>query len=237
MAENERPGFRLGSIGPISMFIEPTFLILMALFVMVDLDRKVPLPQALLWIPIVFFSVLLHELGHALMIWLLRHGKSTITLSGLGGVTRNQRNARPWQDILISLAGPLASIAIALVAAWLFTNSALIRSDPMFVSLVPKLVWANRSWAIFNLLPLYPLDGGQVIRNFLLMVMSPARSFVISVLSSIVIGVGVGVLAVLSRQFFILVIAAMLVLQNYRDWQAYRNWQKRPPSDSAPGGD
>jgi len=219
------------------MFVEPSFLILMALFVMLDLDRKIPLRQALLWIPIVFFSVLLHELGHALMIWLLRHGQSTITLSGFGGVTRNQRNSRPWQDILISLAGPLASIGIALLAAWLFRSSALIRRDPMLVFLVPQLVWANRSWAIFNLLPLYPLDGGQVIRNLLLTVISPQRSLIISAVSSILIGVGVGVLALLSRQIFIVVIAAMLVMQNYRDWQVYRNWKQPPPSDSAPGGD
>lgn len=237
MKENEQPGFRLGSVGPIAMFVEPSFLILLGLFVVLDLDRKIPLRFALLWIPVVFFSVLLHELGHALMIWLFKHGPSTITLSGFGGVTRNQRNSRPWQDILISLAGPLVSIGIAFGAALLFRESALVRRDPMLAAMLPILVWANRSWAIFNLLPIYPLDGGQVIRNFFLMITTPQRSFLISSVTSIILGVGLGILALFMRQIFVAVITAMLVMQNYREWQLYRNWRQRPPTDSNPDGD
>lgn len=237
MQKNDQPGFRLGSLGPISMYVEPSFLILLGLFVVLDLDRKIPLRLALLWIPVVFFSVLLHELGHALIISLFKHGPSTITLSGFGGVTRNQRNSRPWQDILISLAGPLVSIGIALVAALLFRESAFVRRDPMLAAMVPLLVWANRSWAIFNLLPIYPLDGGQVIRNFFLMVTSPQRSFAISSITSIILGVALGILALIMRQIFVAVIAAMLVMQNYREWQVYRNWKERPPSEQDPDGD
>lgn len=237
MKENEQSGFRLGSIGPISIFVEPSFLVLLGLFVVLDLDRKIPLRLALLWIPVVFLSVLLHELGHALMISLFKHGPSTITLSGFGGVTRNQRTSRPWQDILISLAGPLVSIGIALAAALLFRESAFIRRDPMLAAMLPILVWANRSWAIFNLLPIYPLDGGQVIRNFFLMITSPQRSFALSSVTSIILGVGLAILALVMRQIFVAVIAAMLVMQNYREWQVYRNWKKRPPSEQDPGGD
>src|SRR5260370_786130 len=104
----------LGSILGTTITLDFSFLILVALFVMVNLDQSGP-QYALLWIPILFISILFHELAHAAMIGVFGYGPSQIVLQGVGGVTINERRARPWQDLLISSAGPASSVLLASV--------------------------------------------------------------------------------------------------------------------------
>ena len=91
----------------------------MGLFVASFYNQQQGLRYALLWAPVLFLSVLLHELAHAATIAAFGYGASQIVLSGMGGVTINQRRALPWQDTLISAAGPASSFLVA----WLTTLS------------------------------------------------------------------------------------------------------------------
>ena len=95
----------LGSIFGTTITIDLSFLILIAFFVFTSADTF-GMPGALLWAPVIFISILFHEFAHAAMIGVLGHGSSAIVLEGIGGVTINQRQSRPWQDVLISAAGP-----------------------------------------------------------------------------------------------------------------------------------
>lgn len=227
----EPSGIRLGSIRGTTIHVEISFFILIALFVILHLEGGAPIEHALLWAPVIFFSVLLHEIGHAATIGLLGFGPSQISLAGLGGLTRNARRSRPWHDILISVAGPLSSFGIAVAAFFLLQNVAFFRSDPMFSVLFPMLMWANMIWGVFNLLPIFPLDGGQALRNFARMITRERTALMISVWVSMLVGAALAIWGLRSGQFFVAILAAVLTVQNFRQWQMVRMWDNDTPTE------
>jgi Zn-dependent protease len=107
-------------------------------------------------------SVLLHELGHALVA--RRHGIGVrgITLELLGGYTEMDRDApTPRVDLLVSLAGPAVSLVLGL-AAVVATIALPDRTLPDQFAL--QLAVSNVIVAVFNILPGLPLDGGRALR-------------------------------------------------------------------------
>lgn len=211
----------LGSIGGTTIRLDFSFFILVILFVATAYDPKLGIEYALLWVPVLFISVLVHELAHAAMIATFGYGASEIVLGGIGGVTMNQRKARPWQDMLISLAGPFSSFALAYLFGRL-EYVEFVRNDRMFVHLVPMLQRMNVWWGIFNLLPVSPLDGGHAVRNFLRMFLSERTSFVIAVWIGIIVGTLVAILGVRAGLFFLAVLIGWYVYTNYQQWQYFR---------------
>jgi stage IV sporulation protein FB len=218
-------GLRLGSIFGTTIHVEISFLILIGLFVILDLDRQVPIERALLWIPVLLISVLFHEIGHAALIALFGFGRSSIILGGFGGVTINERRSVPWKEIVISLAGPGFSLLLSVILAIAFSAIPFLRADPMLAVLIPLMIWANRVWAVFNLVPIFPLDGGQALQNLARFFMTDRRAVAVSIVSSIALGILVLVLALVSRWFFLAIIAAMLLMQNYQRLQLWRGWK------------
>lgn len=213
----------LGSIGKTSIDIDISFLILIGLFVASYYNPKQGIQYALLWIPVLFISVLFHELAHAGAIALFGYGSSQIVLGGMGGVTINRRKARAWHDMLISLAGPLASFALAFLITMILRTVPFATRDPMMVALLPILRAANFYWGIFNLIPVPPLDGGHVVRNFLRTVLSEKTAFVISVWIAMIVGGAVAVLALRTGWFFLALFMAWFVFNNYQQWRLYRS--------------
>lgn len=125
-------------------------------------------------VAIIFASVVLHELGHALV---GRHSGVTpraIVLLPIGGITifdEAQPTMTPdWRrDVKIAIAGPLVNFLIAGAAAVLVglaMPQSTVWTDPYVSSgnLPHSLVWANLWLGLFNLLPAYPMDGGRVLR-------------------------------------------------------------------------
>ncbi|OAI51325.1 hypothetical protein AYO44_00505 [Planctomycetaceae bacterium SCGC AG-212-F19] len=138
-----------------------------------------------IWVACVFVSVLVHELGHVCA-GLYFGSEGHIVLYSFGGLAVGSSNLTDrWQRIIVMFAGPAAGfILFALVAAgvWLY--------DPMMVTnLLRALVWLdwvrgdwprwaerlvidlfaiNLFWGLINLLPIWPLDGGQISRELFL---------------------------------------------------------------------
>ncbi|HEU5162316.1 MAG TPA: site-2 protease family protein, partial [Thermoanaerobaculia bacterium] len=204
--------------------VETTFLILMGLFVILDLDQGLPIQRALIWITILLISVLFHEIGHAASIGLFGFGRSTIVLGGFGGVTINERRSVPWKEIVISLAGPGFSLLLAFALTWIFLSFPRLAQDPMLAALIPLMIWANKVWAIFNLVPIYPLDGGQALQNLVRYMTTDRRAVGVSIVSSLIIGALVLATALFTRSFFLAILAAMLLMQNYQRWRLWRGW-------------
>lgn len=212
----------LGSILGTSITLDFGHLLLIALFIVTSLDTY-GMPHALLWAPVIFVSILVHELAHAAAIGIFGYGPSVIVLGMMGGVTINERKARPWHDMLISAAGPLSSFALA----WLILRVPLgVNSDPFVRGLLPLLIWANIAWGIFNLLPVGPLDGASILRNFLLLFLRDRTSFMISVWTSIVVGSAVALYGLATRSFFMAMLMAWFVWTSWGQWQFFRSFNR-----------
>lgn len=112
------------------------------------------------WTSVVFLSILVHELGHALAAR-AAGGRPDIALRALGGLTvlRAGRLSRD-QRIFISLAGPAAGVALALL---ILLAGPAFPDWQLFRYAWHTALWVNLGWSLLNLLPLLPLDGSQVM--------------------------------------------------------------------------
>lgn len=169
---------------------------------------------------IVFVSVLAHELGHAWAIRRLGYGDSRIVLGGLGGVCQWSGRPTRWDRIRISLAGPAVSLALGLGGFALLTalRAGGIGTDTIFGYTVHVAAWLNIGWAVFNMLPVQPMDGGQATRAFLGTRMPHHRAVRLSLQISLAVAVGLAALALaLTSSLFIPILLA---------WMAFQNWQE-----------
>lgn len=215
----------LGTIFGTTIEIDFSFLFIAALFVMNDMPDP-GMPRALLWVPVLFISVVWHELAHAAAIGGFGFGPSHVLLAGMGGVTVNQRNAKPWQELLISLAGPFSSFVLAFLVTMLLGFVPYLRRDPFFVAFLPLLAYMNGFWGVFNLLPVGPLDGQHAWRNFLRLFMRERPAFVIAVWTSMVVGLAVGVYALKTRWIFLSILMLWYVWMSWQQWQFFRSYNR-----------
>ena len=202
--------------------------------------------QIPIWIFVVFISVLIHEMGHA-MAFRFYGIRSQIVLHAMGGLTIPE--AAPWgtgwasvspspkQEIVISLAGPFTGFlfAVVVMAMVIFTGGALHTS--MLFGFIPLpltailggqilsifltlFLFVNVFWGLFNLLPVFPLDGGQVARNILIQY-DPYDGARKSLWVSVVAG---GVIALFGllvmRSVYIALLFGILAFQSYQSLQA-----------------
>jgi Zn-dependent protease len=214
----------LGSIRGTTIDVDFSFFILILLFVVLRYNPQQGIHFALLWIPIVFLSVLVHELAHAAMIGVFGHGSSQIILGGMGGVTINARKARPFQDMLISLAGPGSSFILWLASKWLYYNVAFAHTDPMVKEFLPRFWWANLVWGLFNLIPVPPFDGGHAVRSFFSTFLRDRTAFVISTWIALVGGGAIAIWEFIQGQWFIAFYVAWFVFMAFQRWQDFQKY-------------
>ena len=171
-----------GRLFGIELRIHVTFLFLLVFVWMAESAARggASASRGLALVAIIFGSVVLHELGHALVALHAGIPAKGIILLPIGGVTvldESQQAPEPigktWKrDLRIALSGPLVNLLIALVAGSILLAVApeiRLWSQPFVHSsnLPRSLVWSNLFLALFNLLPAYPLDGGRVLRALL----------------------------------------------------------------------
>jgi stage IV sporulation protein FB len=118
------------------------------------------------WLAIMFAGVLLHELGHALTARAFGQ-QPAILLHGWGGVTywTPQGTVRAGRRLLISAAGPAVGVSLGL--AFLIARAVVTVPGTALYDILDFAVKVNLGWGIFNLVPVLPLDGGQVLASFL----------------------------------------------------------------------
>jgi Zn-dependent protease len=122
-----------------------------------------------LWIFCVFFSILIHEMGHVLM-GRVFGSNGEIVLYSFGGLAIGSNDLRRrWQRILVLFAGPGAQFLLFGVV-WVVAHY-LPYTDPSWgqplAAATFMLLVINLWWPILNLLPIWPLDGGQITRELL----------------------------------------------------------------------
>ena len=177
--------WKLGKVFGINVYMHATFLILIAWIVLTEWGETHSVRAvagAVLFILALFVCVVAHEFGHALAA--RRYGIQTndITLLPIGGVSSLERIPDdPRQELMVALAGPAVSVAIAaalLLAAWITgATGHLTQIGPWGnVPFIEQLLLANVMLVIFNLLPAFPMDGGRIFRSLLARRMDYARA-------------------------------------------------------------
>jgi Zn-dependent protease len=163
---------------------------------------------------VLFGSVLLHELGHAVVARSLGVRVSSIELGFFGGAAKMVELPRSANhEILIAAAGPAVSLMLAGVG---FGLGAVLGSP-----LVTQIGWVNAVIAAFNLLPALPMDGGRILRALLTRRMDYVRATDVAVKVARVFSVAFGVIGLVSGPMQLLLLAPMLWMMGTQErWLA-----------------
>ena len=175
--------FQIARIAGIDLKIHATFLLLLAWFgVAYYADGGFgAMMVGLSFILLLFVCVVLHEFGHALAARAYGIRTPDITLLPIGGVARLERMPeKPWQELVVALAGPAVNVVIAF-ALYLVIGRSFHIGDIGLVDrgegdLLSKLLAINIILVVFNLLPAFPMDGGRVLRALLATRLKRARA-------------------------------------------------------------
>lgn len=157
--------FYLGHLGPIPLYVHWTFLFLV-LMVYQSVPSNGSLTTGIMILAVLLLGIVLHELGHGMAARIQGARDVTITLWAMGGMCSSVRDPLPRREIIILAAGPAVSAALSwgsVLALYL-----LDQSDPgayrgtltwQFLQLSAAINWML---FLFNMLPIFPLDGGQI---------------------------------------------------------------------------
>src|SRR4051795_2576871 len=162
-----------------------------------------------------FLIVALHEYGHALACRQVGGRANRIVLWPLGGVAYVDPPPRPGATLWSIAAGPLVNVALLpvfLLALSAIRSSGLAASAPDLFRLVRSVAWINAGLLIFNILPIYPLDGGQILRSLLWFVLGRARSLLVATIVGLMGVVGGIGLAIYSRDAWLGIMAFYLLM-------------------------
>lgn len=162
-----------------------------------------------------FAIVLLHEFGHALACRQVGGQANQIVLWPLGGVAYVAPPPRPGATLWSIAAGPLVNVALFPVLTLLVgvADSAGWRESFPNADALLRTVWfINVALLIFNLLPIYPLDGGQILRSVLWFLVGRSRSLLIATLIGFVGAAGLILGAVLLRSVWIGILSVFMLL-------------------------
>ena len=171
-------GLRIGRIAGITISIDYSWFVIFVLFVFLLGSAYLPIivpgiPRVLYWVAAVFttllffISVLVHEMSHSVIA--RRHGipVNNITLFIFGGVSQMEDEpGTPQDEFRMAIAGPLASVGVAVVFFALAIVAVALRSRLLYASFT-YLWFINVALAVFNMIPAYPMDGGRVFRSIL----------------------------------------------------------------------
>lgn len=227
-----RGGYRLPfRLLGIPLHLDPSFLIILPLFawlisrqieVYITLFRLPIDPEALkegytpFWLGLLaaiglFASVVVHELGHSVVGRYYGARVKQITLWLLGGVAQFEEIPRQrGAEAVIAIAGPITSIALALVCRLL--RSALPPEAYAAQFVVGYLAFMNVALAVFNLIPALPLDGGRVLRSLLALRMPHLRATQTAAGISQVLALLLGLYGFLTLNIFLMLIAFFIYM-------------------------
>ncbi|MCL8383997.1 site-2 protease family protein [Xanthobacter aminoxidans] len=171
--------------------------------------------EGVLFVAMLFFCVLLHELGHVFAA--RRYGVKTpdITLWPFGGIANLERiPEKPSQELVVAIAGPAVNVVIAVVllAVLSFTLAGgdlkaedLAKIEDPRTSMLVKLAGANIFLVLFNLIPAFPMDGGRVLRALLAMKMGFARATALAASIGQGLAIGLGLLGIFTNPMLMII--------------------------------
>ena len=164
-------------------------------------------------------SVLLHELGHAVVAWQFGIRTTEIVMFPIGGLSRMERPLPPTAEILVALAGPLVNLLLAagLFAYMVSTHQATPVGvsdllEPTGKSALALLLYGNILLTVFNLLPAFPMDGGRVLRALLSYVRPEQEATRIAAWMGRMLAISMGLYGLLDSQFMVVFFSLFIYL-------------------------
>jgi Zn-dependent protease len=165
-----------------------------------------------------FLIVLLHEFGHAFACRSVGGRADRIMLWPLGGVAYVDPPQRPGAQLWSLAAGPLVNVALLPILGGAYFAALSLgweQTNPDLYLLAYWVFWIDLGLLIFNMLPIYPLDGGQILRSLLWFLMGKARSLQVATIIGFVGAAGLVGLVLLvpsMHSTWTLLVAGFIVL-------------------------
>ena len=120
----------------------------------------------LIAVPTIFVSIIAHELGHALL--QRKYGFGTrIMLHAFGGLAQGSGTYSRDESIRITAAGPAVSIGIGLIFLFVRNQVDPLTTHILALHWLSVMIFVNLGWGLLNLLPVMPLDGGQLLSHIM----------------------------------------------------------------------
>jgi Zn-dependent protease len=219
MMPTRQGSFRLFRVLGIDVFLHWSWF----LIAVYDIQSRSQEYNSLVWNAMeylaLFAIVLLHEFGHALACRQVGGQANLIVLWPLGGVAYVSPPQRPGAMLWSIAAGPLVNVALfpILSGARLLSHSlGWAETMPNAYTLIWSIWFTNLFLLIFNLFPVYPLDGGQILRSLLWFVFGRARSLMIAASIGFVGVAGLAAFAFWARSVWLGILAAFILLNCWR---------------------
>ncbi len=212
-----RWSLKIGRVSGIGLYLHITLLLLLALIAytgFADLGARGAV-WSLALVVAILACIMLHELGHSLVAQRLGMQVKSITLLPIGGVAALKGfPEKPWQEIVITLAGPMVNLVIA-VLLLPFTGvprQLFFLSIPYNLpSFLQTLVAANLTLFVFNFIPAFPMDGGRLVRGMLSLVMSFQRATVVAAVMGQVLAILFVLVGLTYRPLWLLAVIGVFI--------------------------
>ncbi len=202
--------------GKISFRIHPFFWILAGLIGWINSSDFY---QIAIWIAVVFISVTFHELGHAVTALVFKQ-TPRIELMAMGGVTSySGKPMKYWQQFLVVLNGPLFGLFLFFLATVLLSLN--LWENVFYLTFLHIMQIANLFWTVINLLPVLPLDGGQLLRIFLESVFG-TKGYRFSLFIGMLFSLSVSVFFFLKSGFLIGALFFLFAFRSFDMWRKSR---------------
>jgi Zn-dependent protease len=172
-----------------------------------------------------FLIVTLHEFGHSLACRQVGGQANQIVLWPLGGVAYVNPPQRPGATLWSIAAGPLVNVVLAPIIMGIGRVSLLwgwYAAVPDLRTLIHAIFYIDVGLLIFNILPIYPLDGGQILRALLWFVLGRARSLMVATILGFVGIAAFFGFALWSRDSWLGVIAVFMLMNCWSGMQHAR---------------
>jgi len=203
-------------VGGVPVRIEPLFFVVMGMFGLAGGRRGWLILE---WLVVAGASILVHEMGHAVAF--RRFGAHPeIVLHGFGGVTTGAAQP-PMRSIVVSVAGPATGFVVG-GAAVLAARSFSLGDSELLEAVVFDLIFVNIAWGVFNLLPILPLDGGNIVASFFEQTTGDTthrKARIVSVVTAVILGL----VGLAYGQPYVALLAALFGSQNFRSLGAERD--------------
>ena len=230
--EKTKPPTRPGTLLAVHLLGVPvrlhfTFILLLVFLLFIGVGGQQSGLMTALYVVALFASVLLHELGHAMVA--RRYGIKTteIVMYPIGGMARPERAPKAREELWIALAGPLVNALIAAALfGWLIATEGLQRvellREPTDANLLERIALGNLALCLFNLLPAYPMDGGRILRSLLSLRRTEDEATRIAAAAGRALAAVMGLAGLLTANFMLVFVALFVYLGAAQEGAAVR---------------